>query len=273
MHVLSAASLFSAYVGEGEAALRAAFAGARAAAPAVVFLDEADAVGGGDRGGFGNSSSSGADSSSARMLAALLAEVDGLESGEEAGRGEEEGDEDEVGGAGNRSGGGAAGATSGSGGVLLLAATNRPWALDPALLRPGRLDCHVFVPPPDSRGRGEALKVHCRRVPLSDDVDLSALGAAAPERTTKRHGCVSRWLGALSTRGRGAWAGHVGKARGWDMRVGHVGGARGWDKWVEHVGGTSGWDMWSGHVVGTRGRDTWASLWGGVGHMEGTRWR
>jgi len=194
LHVLSAASLFSAYVGEGEAALRAAFAGARAAAPAIVFLDEADAVGGGDRGGFGsNPSSGGADSSSARMLAALLAEVDGLESGEEAGGNEEDEDEDEDGGGGGGGGGGrnrgtdSPGAGSGGGGgarVLLLAATNRPWALDPALLRPGRLDCHVLVPPPDARGRGAALRVHCRRVPLAADADLAALGAAAPERTT-----------------------------------------------------------------------------------------
>ena len=189
LHVLSAASLFSAYVGEGEAALRAAFASARAAPPAIVFLDEADAVGGGDRGGFSpsSSSSSGADSSSARMLAALLAEVDGLESGE-VGAGE---DEDEGGGGSKDARGGSCSSSSsggdaggGSGGVLLLAATNRPWALDTALLRPGRLDYHVLVPPPDAKGRGDALKVHCRRIPLEGDVDLGELGAAAPERTT-----------------------------------------------------------------------------------------
>jgi len=195
LHTLSAASLFSAFVGEGEAALRSAFAAARAAPPAIVFLDEADAVGGAGRGGGGGGGGGGdgssppsaspasapADSSSARMLAALLAEVDGLESG---------------GGSGGE--GGSKAGEEGKGDetpssppppppprVLLLAATNRPWALDAALLRPGRLDCHVLVPPPDARGRGEALRVHCRRIPLCDDVDLGEIGARlAPERMT-----------------------------------------------------------------------------------------
>jgi len=184
LHVLSAASLFSAYVGEGEAALRAAFAAARSATPAIVFLDEADAVGGGDRGGFGSAGGGGgADSSSARMLAALLAEVDGLESGEGGDKEEDEDEEDYERKTSSYSS--SSSSSSSSGGVLLLAATNRPWALDAALLRPGRLDCHVLVPPPDAKGRGEALRVHCRRIPLEGDVDLSELGAAlAPERTT-----------------------------------------------------------------------------------------
>ena len=129
------------------------------------------------------------------MLAALLAEVDGLESGEDAtgGDDEDEGEEgeDSKGRSKSPRGGSGAGASVGGGNgsnnngtVLLLAATNRPWALDPALLRPGRLDFHVLVPPPDAKGRGEALKVHCRRIPLESDVDLAELGAAAPEGST-----------------------------------------------------------------------------------------
>lgn len=60
-------------------------------------------------------------------------------------------------------------------GVLLLAATNRPAALDPALLRPGRLDVLLYVPPPDAAGREAILRLHTRQMPLADDVDLAAL--------------------------------------------------------------------------------------------------
>jgi SpoVK/Ycf46/Vps4 family AAA+-type ATPase len=59
--------------------------------------------------------------------------------------------------------------------VLLLAATNRPGALDPALLRPGRLDVLLYVPPPDAAGRRAVLRLHTRDMPLADDVDLDAL--------------------------------------------------------------------------------------------------
>jgi cell division protease FtsH len=65
-------------------------------------------------------------------------------------------------------------------GVILIAATNRPDVLDPALLRPGRFDRRVVVPPPDMRGREEILRVHTRKVPLSDDVDLSILARGTP---------------------------------------------------------------------------------------------
>lgn len=68
-------------------------------------------------------------------------------------------------------------------GVLTLAATNRPGALDPALLRPGRFDVILYVPPPDEVGRLEALRIHTRRMPLAADVDLGTL-AAGMERFT-----------------------------------------------------------------------------------------
>jgi SpoVK/Ycf46/Vps4 family AAA+-type ATPase len=138
LHALSGAALFSAYLGEGEATLRAAFAAARAACPAVVFLDEVDALG-------GKRSAGGAGDPGDRMLAALLAELDGLEA---------------------------------TPGLLVLAATNRPHALDAALLRPGRLDAHVYVPPPDADGRAAALRVHTRGMPLAGGVDLGVVGAA-----------------------------------------------------------------------------------------------
>lgn len=141
LHALSGASLFSAYLGEGEATLRAAFSAARAACPAVVFLDEVDALGGRRRSGGG--ASGGAGDPGDRMLAALLAELDGLEA---------------------------------TPGLLVLAATNRPHTLDAALLRPGRLDAHVYVPPPDADGRVAALRVHTRGMPLEPGLDLGRVG-------------------------------------------------------------------------------------------------
>jgi len=142
---LSGAQLFSCYLGEGERALASAFARARAAAPAIVLLDEADGVCA--RRGEGPGGGSGAEE---RLLCALLAELDGL---------------------------------APAAGVLLLACTNRPGALDDALLRPGRLDVQLYVPPPDAAGRLEVLRIHSRAQPLAPCVDLGALAAAA-ERAT-----------------------------------------------------------------------------------------
>ena len=67
--------------------------------------------------------------------------------------------------------------------MLLLAATNRPAALDPALLRPGRLDVLLYVPPPDLAGRLAILQLHTKNMPLADDVDLKALAASCPGYT------------------------------------------------------------------------------------------
>lgn len=73
-------------------------------------------------------------------------------------------------------------------GVVVLAATNRPDKVDPALLRPGRFDRLLLVPPPDAAARHEIFKVHTRKTPLSGDVDLSVLAA-------KTEGCVPLFLG------------------------------------------------------------------------------
>jgi transitional endoplasmic reticulum ATPase len=77
--------------------------------------------------------------------------------------------------------------------VLLLAATNRPAGLDPALLRPGRLDVLLYVPPPDGEGRLEVLRLHTRGMPLAPDVDLAAL-ADTTQRFTGGWG-VGGWVG------------------------------------------------------------------------------
>ncbi|KAL4433562.1 hypothetical protein ABPG75_000003 [Micractinium tetrahymenae] len=63
-------------------------------------------------------------------------------------------------------------------GVLVMAATNRPQALDAALVRPGRFDLVLYVPPPDQAGRLQALQIHCRKIPLAADVDLGTIAAA-----------------------------------------------------------------------------------------------
>ncbi|TPX31132.1 hypothetical protein SmJEL517_g05473 [Synchytrium microbalum] len=127
--------LYSKYVGESEKAVRETFRRARAAAPSIVFFDEIDAMGS-KRG----SSTDG--SSSDRVLAQLLAEIDGVES---------------------------------MNGVTVLAATNRPDILDSALLRPGRIDRILYVAPPDYASRYEILQVRTRTMSLSDDVDLAQI--------------------------------------------------------------------------------------------------
>jgi SpoVK/Ycf46/Vps4 family AAA+-type ATPase len=166
---LSAADVFSKYVGEGERALRDAFARARRAAPAVLLLDEIDGMVGnrgeaaaasGSAGGSGDENTG--NDVAARVLSAFLVEMDGLEVG---GGGDDDDDE------------------SRASNVLVVATTNRPASLDVALMRPGRLDMVLYVPPPDARGREAALRVHARGVPLAPDVDLSDVARRA-ERFT-----------------------------------------------------------------------------------------
>ncbi len=144
---LQGASLYSMYVGEGEAELRDAFRRARLAAPAIVFIDELDMLVGKRGAGAGGT---GTDDASARLLSTFLNEMDGLEA---------------------------------AGAVTVLATTNRPEAVDIALLRPGRFDVTLYVPPPDVEGRLEALKVHTRGMALGGDVDLERV-AEATERYT-----------------------------------------------------------------------------------------
>ncbi|KAB5573769.1 hypothetical protein DKX38_000963 [Salix brachista] len=128
------AELYSMYVGEGEALLRNTFQRARLAAPSIIFFDEADVVAA-KRGGTSSNSTTVGE----RLLSTLLTEMDGLEH---------------------------------SKGILVLAATNRPHAIDAALMRPGRFDLVLYVPPPDLEARYEILGVHTRKMKISNDVDL-----------------------------------------------------------------------------------------------------
>ncbi|XP_050373427.1 cell division control protein 48 homolog B [Argentina anserina] len=134
---LSGAELFSMYVGEGEALLRNTFRRARLAAPSIIFFDEADVVAAKRGGSSSNSSTVGE-----RLLSTLLTEMDGLEEAK---------------------------------GVFVLAATNRPHAIDAALVRPGRFDLVLFVQPPDLEGRKQILTVLTREIRLGDDVDLKQI--------------------------------------------------------------------------------------------------
>mmetsp|Transcript_14303 Transcript_14303/g.46979 ORF Transcript_14303/g.46979 Transcript_14303/m.46979 type:complete len:358 (-) Transcript_14303:166-1239(-) len=138
---LACADLFSMFTGEGEAILRDAFTRARAAAPSIIFLDEIDGV------AANRATSDGTNSAAERLLSVLLTEMDGVE---------------------------------GAGGVVVVGATNRPHALDAALLRPGRFDVAVFVPPPDEAGRLAALAVHTRAAALAADADLAEVARRTP---------------------------------------------------------------------------------------------
>jgi transitional endoplasmic reticulum ATPase len=131
------AELLDKYVGESERAVRELFRRAAEAAPALLFLDEVDALA--PRRG-GSSDAGVAD----RVVAALLTELDGATPLRE---------------------------------VVVVGATNRPELIDPALLRPGRLERLVFVPPPDAAAREEILRAAGRNIPLADDVDLPALAS------------------------------------------------------------------------------------------------
>ncbi|KAI9247418.1 P-loop containing nucleoside triphosphate hydrolase protein [Phascolomyces articulosus] len=137
---INGAQLYSPYVGDSEKVVRTTFQKARASAPAIIFLDETEAIVGKRNMGSGGSNSG--DSVQERVLSTLLNEMDGVETAES---------------------------------VLVVGATNRPDMLDAALLRPGRFDRLVYVPPPDEEARIEILKIHTRKTPLSDTVDLSSI--------------------------------------------------------------------------------------------------
>ncbi|MER7588135.1 AAA family ATPase [Micromonospora sp. NPDC127501] len=130
------AELLSKWVGESERAVRELFRRAREAAPTLIFLDEVDAL----APVRGQATDGGTTD---RVVAALLTELDGVETLRN---------------------------------VVVVGATNRPDLVDPALLRPGRLERLVYVPPPDGPARAEILRAASRQVPLAPDVDLPALG-------------------------------------------------------------------------------------------------
>ena len=140
---LDCASLYSMWVGEGESRLRELFRQARLAAPSIIFMDEIDAALP-KRNFSGRSDSADHGNAGMRLLTTLLTEIDGLDSNKVDG-------------------------------VVLLAATNRPWDIDPALMRPGRIDIHCFVPLPDLRGRHEILKLAAKDMPIKDTKDTLRL--------------------------------------------------------------------------------------------------
>jgi cell division protease FtsH len=139
----SAAEFIEMVVGVGASRVRDLFSEARKRAPAIVFIDEIDAVGRVRGGNFGG----GGLDEREQTLNQILTEMDGF---------------------------------TGREGVVVLAATNRIDVLDPALLRPGRFDRRVTVGAPDQRGREAILRVHTRDVPIASDVDLPALAASTP---------------------------------------------------------------------------------------------
>jgi cell division protease FtsH len=141
---ISASEFIEAIVGVGASRVRDLFVKAKEAAPAIVFIDELDAIG---RSRQGSVSVTGANDEREQTLDQILTELDGFESSEA---------------------------------VVVLAATNRPDVLDSALLRPGRFDRRVTVQAPDRTGRREILEVHTRSIPLSEGVDLDALAVSTP---------------------------------------------------------------------------------------------
>ena len=140
---LSASEFVEMVVGVGASRVRDLFEQAKRAAPAIVFIDELDAIGRARGGG----ATLGGHDEREQTLNQILTEMDGF---------------------------------TGTEGVIVLAATNRPDVLDQALLRPGRFDRRITVNPPDQTGRRLILDVHTRAVPLADDVDLGAIASTTP---------------------------------------------------------------------------------------------
>lgn len=138
----SASEFVEMFVGVGAARVRDLFANAKKNAPAIIFIDELDAVGRRRFAGIG-----GGHDEREQTLNQLLIELDGFES---------------------------------QSGIILMGSTNRPDVLDPALTRPGRFDRHINVPSPDMKGREEILKVHAKKVKMAKEVDLSVIAKSTP---------------------------------------------------------------------------------------------
>jgi cell division protease FtsH len=139
---ISGSDFVEMFVGVGASRVRDLFEQGKKNAPCIIFIDEIDAVGRHRGAGLG-----GGHDEREQTLNQLLVEMDGFEANE---------------------------------GVILIAATNRPDVLDPALLRPGRFDRRVIVDRPDIRGREEVLRVHSKKVPMAEDVNLNVLARGTP---------------------------------------------------------------------------------------------
>src|SRR3989441_529229 len=139
----SASEFVEAIVGGGASRVRGLFTKAPSAAPAIIFIDELDAIGRSRSSGF----RIGGNDEQEQTLNQILTEMDGFEAGQ---------------------------------GVIVLAATNRADVFHAALLPPGRFDRRVTLQPPDRRGRAEILKIHTKKVPLAPEVDLDAIAGATP---------------------------------------------------------------------------------------------
>ncbi len=139
---ISGSDFVEMFVGVGASRVRDMFEQGKKNAPCIIFIDEIDAVGRHRGGGWG-----GGNDEREQTLNQLLVEMDGFEASE---------------------------------GVIIIAATNRPDVLDPALLRPGRFDRQITMPLPDVKGREKILKVHMKKVPLSNNVDSSVIARGTP---------------------------------------------------------------------------------------------
>ena len=139
---ISGSDFVEMFVGVGASRVRDLFIQGKKNAPCIIFIDEIDAVGRHRGAGLG-----GGHDEREQTLNQLLVEMDGFETNE---------------------------------GVILISATNRPDVLDPALLRPGRFDRQVVVPPPDIRGRTAILRVHTKKAPVAKDVDLETVSRGTP---------------------------------------------------------------------------------------------
>lgn len=139
---ISGSDFVEMFVGVGASRVRDLFDQAKKSSPCIIFIDEIDAVGRHRGAGLG-----GGHDEREQTLNQLLVELDGFDQNE---------------------------------GIIIIAATNRPDVLDPALLRPGRFDRQVVVPQPDVKGRLEIIKVHSRKIPLHEDVNLETLARGTP---------------------------------------------------------------------------------------------
>ena len=160
---ISGSDFVEMFVGVGASRVRDLFEQAKANAPAIVFVDEIDAVGRHRGAGLG-----GGHDEREQTLNQLLVEMDGFDV---------------------------------KGGVILIAATNRPDILDPALLRPGRFDRQIAVEPPDLQGRHQILQVHAKGKPMADDVDLMAVARRTPGFTGADLANVLNEAALLTARG------------------------------------------------------------------------